>query len=325
MSAGVGDCASLFAGVLSGGDLAAICRAPSRERSHPVRELLQQSPSGGPRLFDTTQALRAVLAKNPRWLRQQRSRLSNVKDYAEPASALAEVRAYGYLLQAGFGVTPIPRGQRATPDFVASTPGGDRIEVEVYTRQLEEGEARGLADFHAKPPPQQIPTSGVLLREHSTAPFGRPHAGETMTEQGISKLAQIKADASQFSGTVPGVLWVDGQDEELCLFPWREAAAPLTADYAGFHSGELWYACYGKKGLPIFERFWPAALGPEGAFNAGYVKMRHDGRFAAPSRLSCLVVAAQACTLAMENPNADQKLPEHFWEVFARVRHFDLT
>jgi len=314
--------ADLLTNILTAREIELIEGAPLRERAHPVGRLLRPTTSNGYEHYNTLQALRAALAKNPSWLKAQERRLANVEDYTEPASALAEVRAYGYLLATGLDVEPVPRGGAGTVDFLVRCPKDSRIEVEVFAKHMEQSEVDALSAFHQAAPPQ-LPPGSVAVREHAIAPMGRPRPGESVTENAVSKLAQIKGDERQFSGAEPAILWVDGQDESLSLFPWEKAAVPLVTDRAGFHSGDLWYACYGKPGLPIFERFWPGISGPEGAFDLGHVHMRHNGRFVGQTRLSCIVLAAKHCTLAMENPAAPKRLPTTFWETFSRVRHFD--
>jgi hypothetical protein len=316
-------CAELLANVLTSRDLEAIEHAPLRERSHPVRRLLRYRTSNGCEYHNTTQALRTLLGKDRSWLKRQARRLADTEDYTEPASALAEIRAYGYLAAAGFCVNPVSRGSRSTVDLRVFDSTGLEIEVEVFAKHLEQSEADSLSAFHHAQPPQP-PSGGISVREHVIIPMGRPRPGESVTQNAISKLAQIKGDEKQFSGTVPAVLWVDGQDETLSLFPWQKSAQPLVSDRAGFHSGDVWYACYGKKELPIFERYWPGALGPEGG-HPGYVRMGHSGRFIEETKLSCIVVAAKSSTYAMENPSAQHRLSRVFWRSFSRVRHFDIA
>jgi hypothetical protein len=205
-------------------------------------------------------ALQIVFEHDPDWLRQNARRLRNVTDCTEAATALAEIRAYAALLGCGFDVKPIPEGKRATPDFHIQLQSRRPVEVEVYARQLHGAEAKALQRFHEQVP-SQMPQSGVFIREHAITPFGKPGPGESATENVISKLAGAKQTESQFSDSVSSILWLDFQDEPLRPFPLEAATQPVSEDRTGFFFGPLWYAFYGQKSLPIFERFQPEGIG----------------------------------------------------------------
>jgi hypothetical protein len=66
------------------------------------------------------------------WLRRKKTALLDQADPNSASSTLAEIRAYGGFLEAGFGVTPIPHREHATPDFTVEV-DGDLMTVEVFS------------------------------------------------------------------------------------------------------------------------------------------------------------------------------------------------
>ena len=71
------------------------------------------------------------------WLRDLTSGLLDLEDVNNASSSLAEIRAHGGLLEAGFSVTPIPQGDDATPDFTIDA-GDGAITVEVFAKHQDE-------------------------------------------------------------------------------------------------------------------------------------------------------------------------------------------
>jgi hypothetical protein len=67
------------------------------------------------------------------WLGRLAPRLTRIDDPEEAAAALAELRAYGGLLEAGYGVTPIREKGESTPDFEVDAGDGPVI-VEVSSQ-----------------------------------------------------------------------------------------------------------------------------------------------------------------------------------------------
>lgn len=71
------------------------------------------------------------------WLRDLAPRLNDFNDDRNASSSLAEIRAYGGLLEAGFQVKPIVRTSDATPDFTVDA-GDGPVTVEVFSKHQDE-------------------------------------------------------------------------------------------------------------------------------------------------------------------------------------------
>lgn len=272
-----------------------------RDRSHPLQSMISASDANWRFHKPSMNALETVDEHDPDWLRGNANRLGSVTDYGVAGAVLAEIRAYAALLGCGFDVKPIPEAKRPTPDFHAKLASGTHVEVEVYARQLDGAEANALQRFHEQVP-SQTPQSGVRIREHTITPFGKPEPGETATENVISRLASAKQTESQFSDSVPSILWLDFQDEPLRLLPLKTAVQPVFEDRTGFFSGPLWYAFYGQESLPVFERFQPRGWEFADELCPGYVAMRHEGRFRRATRVDAVVAYGVGLTALLENP-----------------------
>ena len=295
--------------------------ARHRDRAHPLSSMIHSSGANLWFYKPSIDALQIVFEHDPHWLRQNARRLENVTDYTEAATTLAEIRAYAALLGCGFDVKPIPEGKRPTPDFHVQLQNRRPVEVEVYTRQLHGEETRALLYFH-KQAPFQMPQSGVFIREHTVTPFGKPRPGESTTENVISKLASAKQTESQFSDSVPSILWLDFQDEPLRLFPLEEATQPVFEDRTGFFSGPLWYAFYGQELLPIFERFQPRGWEFADEFCPGCVMMRHEGRFRRATKVDAVVAYGTQLTAVLENPWSRTPLTDEYRQALQGVAAF---
>jgi len=311
----------LLKSVLGPQGLACVSTARLRDRGHPLSSMIHSSDANLCFYKPSIDALEIVFKHDPDWLRQKARRLENVTDYTEAATALAEIRAYAALLGCGFDVKPIPEGKRATPDFHAQLQSRRHVEVEVYARQLDGAEAEALQRFHEEVP-SQMPQSGVFIREHVITPFGKPGPGENVTENVISKLASAKQPESQFSYSVPSILWLDFQDEPLRLFPLEEATQPVSEDRTGFFSGPLWYAFYGQKSLPIFERFQPRGWEFADGLCPGCVTMRHEGRFRRATRVDAVVAYGTRLTAVLENPWSRTPLTDEYRQALQGVAAF---
>src|SRR4249920_1423611 len=79
----------------------------THRRTHPLISVAMR-PGQGQALdqisINTSVALRAVLTKFPKWVESLKDRLANPKDWSSAESALAEIRAGGALLRAGYDV-----------------------------------------------------------------------------------------------------------------------------------------------------------------------------------------------------------------------------
>jgi hypothetical protein len=311
----------LLKSILGPQGLSRVTAARRRDRSHPLRSMICSSDANLWFHKPSIDALYLVSEHDPNWLQSKAHRLESVADYKEAATALAEIRAYAALLGCGFDVKPIPKGKRATPDFHAQLDSSTYVEVEVYAKQLNGAEAEALQRFHEEVP-SQMPQSGIYIREHTSKPFGEPGPGESTTENVISKLASAKQRESQFSDSMPSILWLDFQDEPLRLFPLEAATQPVSKDRTGFFSGPLWYAFYGQKSLPIFERFQPRGWEFADELCPGCVTMRHEGRFRRATRVDAVVAYGTRLTAVLENPWSRNPLTDEYRQALQGVSAF---
>jgi hypothetical protein len=198
------------------------------------------------------------------WLSAQRRYLVSLDDLEGAAAALAEIRAYGALLEAGFQVTPIPRTMDdATPDFTVDA-GDGPVVVEVFTKHQDNDQKQLLADVHAGKTPPGVERSTIkgknvtgnftvtTLQPGGAPDPNKPH--DSVQANLISRICAAKGDESQLPNDGPCLLWIDFRS----FGAWPEVldlthAAPLLSDRRGLTSGALWYAFYGWRNAPIFE------------------------------------------------------------------------
>lgn len=250
------------------------------------------------------------------WLRGLQSRLLDFDEPSHASSALAEIRAYGGLLEAGFKVTPIMRTSTSTPDFRVDADDGEVI-VEVFAKHQDKAEEDLLNALHsneANPPGitrtvrrgknNVITTSVAVL-----TPAGKPDptkAGDSVQANFVSRICSAKQDEQQLPSDRPSVLILDlanfgGPVAAELLSP--DQAAPLESGHSGITCGAIWHAFYGWKGAPLFE---------EG--DRRLAKMGHDGRFRRlgpkKSKLSAALVVFSEDSVLLENPWTDHRLPD---------------
>jgi len=330
-----------------------------KDRSHPVRWLidiareaksgdyLRSNEFGQQILVNTEGAIKSIeIAGHDDWVQKQKSRLLEKKDFSTPSAALAEIRAFGNLLSTGLKVTPLRTGDRPTPDFKVEGRDGDKIFVEVFAKQMQGKEAKDLEDFnHGKP--SSSGRKGAHIREHVVTPFGKPKCElsdhnfpipvETVTENAISKLAQIKEAQHQASLTNPTLLWVDFQDEIWQLAHHAESVFPLLSWHGELTSGSLFYAYYGWKGAPIFELH-----AVEERISSPPKPMRHHGQFGGPglmndirrfvdrlrgkpkSRFDAVVVSFYRTIAILENPYSRKPIPNKLWRHLTHLPWFSI-
>jgi len=266
------------------------------------------------------------------WLKDLRDRLLNLQDDSGASSALAEIRAYGGLLEAGFDVTPIIRASDATPDFTVD--GGDGpVTVEVFSKHQDKQQDKlmaaantpnGVHPYGIERSEATVGNSTIRTAMTELTPGGRPDPtkkGDSVQANLISKVCSMKPDETQVAPDRPCVLIADfthfgGPIAAQMLKPHQ--TSPLIRGFhgRGLCSGAMWYGVYGWKGAPVFED--PSA--PK--------RMGHDGRFRLDgkkkSRLSAVLFVFHEDVVLLENPWADRPLPPLARFMFGRYPYFNL-
>ncbi|MCB2141365.1 hypothetical protein KQH29_00315 [bacterium] len=300
--------------LLSEDTLQAILASPPRDQLHPVRWLLQNDRKGMRQEYvNTNRALDWILRSDQPWVDRQLPRLSSTVNYEEVAGALGEIRAYGYMLEAGIIVEPVHESDESTPDFEIEEKSA---QVEVNTKQMHEATARELDRFNQGQPGSED-ESFKFLRDKEREiggriividPCGRPEPGENVAENVISKICGIKARETQFSDTRPSILWLDFQGEHWHLHNMVDQVNPINTWNGEFYAGAVWYGLYGWKGAPIFEHASPDWQPP-----TSIVAMRHDGRFRAGTKVDAVVLSCPRHTVVLENPFSVKPISSELW------------
>lgn len=319
------DMRDAFQKFMTDDDVELIIETEQRDIVHPVKALLSLDNQRTEWTKGSTrQAILSIMDENEEWLKSLKSRLLNTKDYSDATSALAEIRAYGNLLYAGFDIKPVPTSSGSTPDFLIEAEDL-QIRVEVYAKGLDGENAQELNRFHTDP---LIPREAekVAVREISVSPFGKIKKGELTTENAISRIASIKQDEKQFDATSTNILWIDLQDE-IWFFDGYLTSKPIFGGTTGkYRSGYIWYAFYGEKDLPIFER---------ASFERKTIKqgtgMQHDGRYFLregelfKSIIDFVVVSYRRHNIILENPNRAHNFTKDTWRKLACIPCVDIT
>ncbi|MCD2338310.1 hypothetical protein [Bacillus cereus] len=290
------------------------------DREHPLKRILfPRDPYAGNDnqvAMNTLTAFKFVNSSDKQWLSSLKSRMMEIKDYSTSSAALGELRAYGYLLEAGVKVKPVPcqRGI-GTPEFECSFNGNQFI-VEVHSKQMNNEETRAYQEFKKE-------EATAPFRMHTITPFGKPDAnkpGDTVCLNAISKICATKQRGHQLSEEIPSIIWLDYQDEVWDMLLTRENLHPLRSFRGEFVSGEIWYAFYGWKGAPVFE-----SHGLEEKIGQPPEIMQHDGRFRMSQELSSVIISLPRITSILENPWANKILPDVLWEPLSMLKWFSVT
>jgi hypothetical protein len=115
-------------------------------RPHPFSSLLGDLRNPSQAAANTGIAVGCVLDHDPDWIAALKPRILDRTDPANAASALAELRAYGGLLEAGFAVTP-GKGQKGPkPEFHVDAGDGSSVLVEVHAKQIDKKTQTTLND-----------------------------------------------------------------------------------------------------------------------------------------------------------------------------------
>ena len=286
-------------------------------RPHPLGLLLSREEGRSQHAVNVERALRHVSSADMAWIMKMKSRIVG-PNVADSASALAELRAYGMLLEAGYKVAPVAAGNNGpTPEFEVSD-GTSAALVEVHAKQFDAATEKGL-QAHRKMISEQPPSPGVTAYEHAVHPFGKPvvgKAGDSTVTNAISRICAIKQKEHQFREGTPSILWLDFQDlynSDMALT--AEQFEPLISWNEHITSGALWYALYGWKGAPILEQCHYSHLDLPSQIKG----MAHNGRFLTSKKLSAVIVSLPKATILAESPRKAKQLP-----VDLRLRYLGL-
>jgi hypothetical protein len=264
---------------------------------------------------NTSRALHYVLRKAPDWAHNLRPRLLDANDWTNAESALAEIRACGALIEAGF---PVQLGGRnaasgAKAEFHVSMDGVETI-IEVWTRNLSnEDRKRILKEFKNSSRTEKLERGTIRISSATVTPFGAPDSkkkGDSVLTNAISRIAAIKEREHQAHDRRPFVLWIDLQSESAMMFDFSYQLHPLSSWKGEIQSGAYWYALYGRKGDTLLE--------PGGGFMR-INEMKHEGRYYqileahnGPARISGCIFSTPRTTVLMEHPSAAFPLTKSF-------------
>lgn len=274
--------------------------AAMTSKRHPLARALSPASTFEKYVSSNTHAALVDLerARHSRWIAGLKQRVLEQVDLSDSSSALAEIRALGFLCGAGFDVKVIPVGDKPTAECKASVNGSSML-VEVHAKQMNNEEARALSTFRGNMSDRNSDLASNA-DWHVVSPFGPPRPGEAGCENAISKLASIKPGIRQLQGELPTVLWLDLQDEDMSvLFDFRHVLPVYGDTSSGFFTGVAWAAFYGKKGDPLFD-----GEGSETDPSGPGHYMQHSGRFETEPMISAVVLSLPTHTVVMENPNA---------------------
>ena len=250
------------------------------------------------------------------WLRAKVRHLLDRNDINNATAAMAEIRAYGGLLEAGFDVRPVQVSGQPTPEFHAMLDGQTLIvevaakhqdqqqdELEQAIHNALEGDAplpEGV-ERHRYRGQNTIIDTVISTRQPGGAPDPSKRHDSVQTNL-ISKVCSIKANETQLADDRPSVLIADFSD--FGYPPFKELVehtSPIIRGNNGFTSGALWYAMYGWRDAPVFEG--PLNMPP---------RMLHEGRFSElrdpKSKLSGVLFVLPEDAVLLENPAPNHRL-----------------
>ncbi len=286
-----------------------------------------------PKDYLTNQSVDLILSEEngEHWLKGVRKRVAQTTDFEESVSALAEIRCYGALLEAGFSMRPIPTTSTPTADF-EFTIGGETGIVEVAAKLEHDEQTRRAREIAAGNTPEGVERSSfeakdarvdfVVSEKH---PFGAPDpqkAGDTTQTNAISRICSIKRTETQIAPGKAGLLWLDFRD----LGGWPEVlkvhdTAPLISGHGGgLTSGAFWYAFYGWKSAPVFEE--------DLSRRQIITPMGHFGRFhpdGPKSLYSAAVICLAESTVVFENPSCPVPISNTTRRGLTRLPWFDIN
>lgn len=303
-----------LAGVLDPQALAVALQSPNTYKPHPVAALVRADGSigndhGTQVLGNVDRAIRACRIDSNHsasaWVNSRFAAACRDTAFENAASALGEVRAFGYLWSADFTPKPVRITTSPTRDFDVAL-DQSVFGVEVHSKQMNMQEARKFAS---------------TARQGTTVvyPAGLPRGDESTAENVASKFAQIKPRARQAATQSPTILWLDLQDSDWWPISGSHAD-PAVVHQGEFYSGGLWHAMYGTTGTPLFEGHSVQQRVAEGV-----PRMAHPGLFEQSPSWSGVVLSMIRATIFFQNPNAPFVLPEKVVEALPGLPWFDFT
>ena len=324
-----------FASLFSKEQAERIYKAPMFSGSrHPTWLPLfgeEQSLHGGDYRLDQSVVLIRNWDDGAKWLKEKTEKLLDLKGVNNASAAMAEIRAFGGLIESGFKVEPVEETDKPTPDFVATTRDQTvAFEVAAKHQDKEQDKLReGIYNaMHGNGPVPPSVEHSVYQNRHGSIkisvsehhPGGKPNPekpNDSAQTNFISRVCAIKGCEKQIPNDKASVLIIDFNDFGRPMAPLTliDQTEPAIACLYGFTSGALWYAFYGWKEAPVFEgdmRF----------------KMEHDGRFRLKgkqsSKLSAALIVLPEHVVCFENPSAAFPLTESTRLCLTRFPRFDL-
>jgi len=301
-------------------EIATVSVVSGDDRPHPVHLLLEREEGRSQHRANVDNAIKQVSLSNPAWLNDLRPRILQ-KHHSNAAAALAELRAYGALLEAGFSVSPVPVGKKATPEFSVKA-GEVEFIVEVHAKQQNLDTERELEATRGTIRNQQRSPGEITTNVTVVHPWARAtKKGDSTTLNAISKICAIKGTEHQLRSDLPSIVWMDFQD----LYSWDMALSaeqfhPVLSWREHLTSGALYYALYGWNGAPVYEQLHYSHLDLPSQIQW----MRHDGRFLLSSVTSAVIVSLPMATILAESPRADRQLPSEVRLRCLGLPHFGL-
>jgi len=159
--------------LLNDEEIECITNTTVKERCHPVKRLLEprdEVERDSQVIANTEKALRHLKQHHTQWLMNLKPRLLNIDDYSTSSGALGEIRAFGYILEAGISVEPISRNGA---DFLVED-NQEKVLIEVHSKQLHDKQSESLEKFYnylSNEITQMDRKTGWVIGKHKTVPF----------------------------------------------------------------------------------------------------------------------------------------------------------
>ncbi|MEM6500934.1 MAG: hypothetical protein AAF685_03735 [Cyanobacteria bacterium P01_C01_bin.89] len=304
---------------------------PSKDQLHPIQYLFSHDPRASQVLCNTSTAIRRSQLSfsetdNPdfhRLMSQWARRAGDVQDYSTSASALAEIRSLGILLNTQGRITQLPQGRGC--DWVIDY-ADYQFSVEVKAKQRNAQSAKKLEEFrNGDFSGHESVVNGFRVKEMSHAPMGEK-AGQSSISQAVHVVRGIKSKKThQLDQCFPSILWIDFQDQAWWGTEQQLYSYPLLTWNGMFSSSVLWNAIYGRKGDPIFEC---ATLTEYGIYQLkpSCLPMQQDGIFRDRPYVDFVIASLPRNTVVYQNPespNAEQ-MNRVIWSFFMALKWIDL-